>query len=559
MRKLKKIFIVFSILTLLIIVFIVYFKFAVTIKPPVPSNTDVLKLKRTMVEKDFYVCKNNWLRKNKNNLWEMYIEGEPYERGVINGLLTKELVYFQEKAFVEQLKKMIPSDFYISFLKYFIAWFNRDIEKYIDKEYLLEIYGISNVASSEFDFIGPAYQRMLNYHASHDIGHALQNSNIVGCTSFGVWGDAVEDSTFLIGRNFDFNVGDDFSKNKIVCFCKPNKGFNFMYVTWGGMIGVVSGMNEMGLTVTLNAAKSEIPYSAKTPISILAREILQYAKNIKEAYKIAKEHETFVSESLLIGSASDKKAVIIEKSINSIDLFESKNNYIICSNHFQGDTFKNNKLNIESIKNSSSIYRYKRVEQLLQKYPKLNYLNVAKILRDQKGLDEKNIGMGNEKAINQLLAHHSVIFDPVKLIAWVSSNPYQLSEYDAYDLKKLFSKYAGMKNNTEISEQQYNITADTFLLSDEYKNFEKYKILKYKIIENIDCENCELINQKQIINFVSLNPEFYYTYSLVGDYFKKNNKISEAIEYYKKALNKEIPIVEERLKIEEKLKECFNE
>ena len=136
----------------------------------------------------FYTIKNNWFRKSNSGLYEMYVEGTPFELGVVNGKLTKELVQRQEDHFSEQINKMIPSKFYLHFLKYFIGWFNRNLDKNVTEEYKEEIYGVSESASDKYDYIGSNYQRILNYHAAHDIGHALQNLALVGCTSFGTWG-----------------------------------------------------------------------------------------------------------------------------------------------------------------------------------------------------------------------------------------------------------------------------------------------------------------------------------------------------------------------------------
>jgi len=554
-RRLKKFLLGFVVaIAAFIIAFLIYFKIAVTITPPEPDNLSVLDLERIKIGNDFYVCANSWLKKSNTGLWELYIEGDAFERGVINGKLTKELIEIQEEAFVEQINKMVPSKFYLNFLKYFVAWFNRNIDNYITDEYLLEIYGVSLSASDEFLYIAPNYHRILDYHAAHDIGHALQDMNMAGCTSFSAWGNKTQDSSLIIGRNFDFYVGDEFAKNKIIMFVNPDNGYKFMMVTWAGMIGAVSGMNEKGLTVTINAAKSVMPLEAKTPISILAREILQYASDIDEAYAIAEKREIFVSESLMIGSTEDNKTAIIEKTPERLGLFETEKNYIICSNHFQGDVFANDSLNLKNIEESLSMYRFNRVGELVNKNHIISVNNTAEILRDQKGLKNKNIGMGNEKAINQLIAHHSVIFEPAKKLAWISVRPFQIGEYVCYNIDKIFKNFVALRKKIEIYETTLTIPADSFLYSKDYHNFIKFKEISKLIQSSIE-------NNEKIVfpdkNYISTNPEFFMTYSLLGDYYKKTKQYDKAIEYYNIALKKEIPTLQEKKIIVEKREQCL--
>ena len=279
----------------------------------------------------------------------MYLEGEPYERGLKYGILAKEIIESQEESFVNQLNEMIPSQFFQKFLTGFIAWMNRDMDEFIAEENLQEIYGISKSFSDKYDYVGPKFYRILYYHAAHDIGHALADLRIVGCTSFSVNHDLSSDGELLLGRNFDFYMGDDFAKDKLLLFIKPTKGYGFGTYAWAGFTGVVSGMNEKGVSVTLNAAKSDIPTSAKDPISLLAREILQYAQNIDEAIEIATNRQTFVSESLMIGSASDNKTIIIEKTPTKIDVYDNQKDIVVCSNHYQSNLFKDDALNLENI------------------------------------------------------------------------------------------------------------------------------------------------------------------------------------------------------------------
>ncbi|MBC7422602.1 MAG: peptidase C45 [Ferruginibacter sp.] len=538
---------IIGILLLLLVALSIYIKQSGKIGVPDVKDLSSLKLQRTDEGNGLYTLKNNWFRKSKSGIFELYVEGDAFERGVINGKLTKELVVRQEDHFSEQIFKMVPSEFTRSYLKDLIGWFNRDLDKNVTEEYKEEIYGISQSASDKYQYLGTNYQRILNYHAAHDIGHALQNLALVGCTSFGTWNERSADNTMIIGRNFDFYVGDKFSEDKIVAFFNPTDGHKFMIITWGGFIGAVSGMNEAGLSVTINAAKSSYPAASATPVSLVTREILQYATTIAEAVAIAKKRKMFVSESFLIASAKDNKVVIIEKTPDALDVYDPNKNFIVCTNHFQSKGLVNSKPNMEQMNESASPYRYARLMELLDANGKNTVQKTVDILRDRKGLHNADIGDGNEKAINQMIAHHSVVFEPQKLMVWVSTSPWQLGEYVAYDLKKIFAMH-GMKKNMEVADTNLNIAPDSFLLTKEYKNFESFRKFKQRIADggNIDADS-----------LVATDPQFYNAYVLAGDYSFKQKDYKKALRFYQQALTKVIATKKEEDHINTQIKKII--
>ena len=496
---------------------------------------------------DSLICNNSFLRCDSSGLWELYVEGSGQQRGALQGALTKDLMKYQEDVFVNQIREFIPSDCYLSFLRNFIVIFNRNLGEYIPLEYREEIAAMSEFCTHDYDAIGTPYERQLNYHAAHDIGHTMQQYMLVGCSSFGVWGDRSESGSLLIGRNFDFYVGDDFAKNKLITFAVPDSGYRYASIGWAGMVGVLSGMNECGLTVTINAAKGEIPTSAAVPISILTREILQYASTIEQAYTIAKSRKTFVSESILIGSLSDDRCAIIEKTPEQTALYNTNGKSVLCTNHFQSGTFARDEYNVDNMANSDSKYRFDRLSQLIEESVPLNYKKAVDILRNRFGLKNKDIGIGNEMTLNQSIAHHSVVFMPKEKLMWVSTSPWQSGKMVCYDLGAFFG-------GTSTPRRNYNldVAGDSVFFKKDMPLLIKYR----KGIKEIKSaiKKHRKLDEKYMNEFLSFNPDHYYTYRLSGDYFVSQNDNVKALDRYERALDCSIPYRTEREEIEQIVK-----
>jgi len=203
-------------------------------------------------------------------------------------------------------------------------------------------------------------------------------------------------------------------------------------------------------------------------------------------------------------------------------------------------------MNVENIENETSVYRYKRMEELLSENPVISPENAAVILRDYKGLQGKDIGLGNEKAVNQFIAHHSVIFQPEQRRIWVAGPPYQLGEYWAVDMDSVFG---GLGNHgiggNHCRDAKFcvstatSIPADTLQISMIYPALQKYRRLAHRIEQGQYSEG-------DADSLVKYNPDFFHTYRILGDYFKAKGEGQRAEGYYREALEKEAPSATER-------------
>lgn len=511
-----------------------------------PPQIEKIALQDSVVRKNDSVRRlgNNWAKKCSDDLYICYTEGNPETRGYAYGALLPDLMRNQEEALFKRMEETIKNSLYRKFLCRLVRFYNSDILENLTNEQSRELYGLSLADTHDFDHIAEPFERQLNLHSAHDIGHAMQDYMLVGCSSFVLNGEKTTDSTLLFGRNFDFYCGDEFSKTKVLSVCRPDSGYAFVSVTWGGMLGVLSGMNEKGLAVCINASKLDIPKSVAMPISMLVRHILFHCKSIDEAYAEAKKMKTFVAENIVIASAYDDDMAIIEKSPEEIALYRSPNkNQLLCTNHFQSDKFMRDERNLKNINQTDTKYRIELLEELVGKKKQLDAEGVMEVLLNPFGKSGENIGLGNEKTINQLIAHHSVVFEPEKLNVYVCTQPKEFGPYVKFNLSDLLVDTLG-------GAVQHFVVADSMKQSKIFADYKKYVDFRY-LISVLD-EDTKVITNMD--SFVALNPKYFESYNIAGDLYLNRDDKKAACREWRKALECEIPKLAQRKAIEEKIK-----
>lgn len=386
------------------------------------------------ISKDDISKKGIWYPKGKYRINQLLLFGSAYNRGKEHGRLTSNLIFKQEEELNKMFKIFFPSKiaqqaFVIALSRWF--W---GIDKYFDDWMTKEMLGVSEYSSKQFNDLADPFTRQVAYHGLHEVGQVFADAENVdfGCTVFGF----NNKNNWIIGRNFDFEAGRIFDEEKIMKWVFPDIGYSYLSVVWSGMVGVVTGVNENGIYVSINAAGSSDFVRYGTPTTLVLAKVLQFSKDYSQALEIIKSSQTFITDIFTLVDSKNQKAFKIEKSPKYIEIKELKENFAI-TNHLTSPRWANDKINILRIKKFTTANRLKRAEYLLDSIKNINYRSdleaenaVLKMLRDKK--------YGNRNDIDALIATHSVVYNSAKNIIYVSTGPSLVSNFIGFDLTESF-------------------------------------------------------------------------------------------------------------------------
>jgi hypothetical protein len=514
--------------------------------PPIPAKASILTLKTNQHDGKLWLGES-WVG-HRDGLLTVYLKGAPFDLGYASGVLLQPQIHTLENDFIKMVHGYVPNEWTLNVLKWYVIYRNRHLTEYIAADYRMEIFGSTVGCPDGHPEIGPYYNRLLNYHAAHDVSYMMIDNPMVskaGCTSFGAWGPATSNGHLITGRNFDWEAAEVFSRDRVVIMCEPDHGIPFISLAWAGMAGVVSGMNRAGISVTVNGAPSNLPRQTATPVAIVARDILQKAHTLDETMNILRSAKVFVSTLWLIGSKTDGKFIVVEKTPDVTQVREADGDWMVCANHFETPGLRDDFRNQQHIAEATSLSRKTRMTELVQDaHGKIDPPHAVEFLRDRKLPGGALAGNGNRASLNALIATHATVMDLTDGIFWAASPPNQLGKFVAFDV-----------NDFSHELREKTVPADPVLDSGEFERARQARqfladgerALKTKAAQTA----LSLADKAE-----SLNPGFYQNQALRGRALMALGKREEAERAFSTALAAKPAFLNEKQELEALLRQA---
>jgi hypothetical protein len=234
------------------------------------------------------------------------VTGTPHEMGLALGTLMKKEI----SEFLPQYMKMVQQ----ADPKYFSdealdkAW--TSVSEFTSPRYMEEMKGVAEGSGVPIDLLRRA-------HMVPVIGN-------YSCSGIAIWGEATQNGHLYQIRNLDYEVHAHLQDYPMIAIYVPKEGIPHMNVGFAGVIGVNTGMNAEGITLSEigDSPESDVPYDLNGEhFMSMFRDILYNAHNLDEAVKMVQDAKRIKKYHYVIGDGKAKKAVKMRAHAPNLDIW----------------------------------------------------------------------------------------------------------------------------------------------------------------------------------------------------------------------------------------------
>ena len=137
----------------------------------------------------------------------------------------------------------------------------------------------------------------------------LDLTSMMACSTVALPADGSADGIPRMGRNLDFPSFDIADKASVLIIFHPTGKFAFAAVSWPGMLGVLSGMNDQGLCLANMEVKRNARFPSALPYTLLYRSLLEQCRTVDDAIAFLNKTPRQSANNLMLIDAAGNRAV----------------------------------------------------------------------------------------------------------------------------------------------------------------------------------------------------------------------------------------------------------
>lgn len=227
----------------------------------------------------------------------LHLKGTPYEMGFQRGYFAKEKVQLSVSIFenlLEEAKKEVGLPRFAAHLLLDITY--QLCAPFIPERYKREMEGLADASGCDLKMIRR--------------GQVISVLTERGCSAFAVWGRATADGKLYHGRNFDWITSAGLEDTSVLALYEPDGFQKFASVGYAGLIGVLSGMNMEGISISQIGAITKDRSLRGLPLEFVLRRFLEEGTSLDEVTELMQSIKHTVGFNYVVadGDAGDARA-----------------------------------------------------------------------------------------------------------------------------------------------------------------------------------------------------------------------------------------------------------